>query len=148
MAQPGYAGNVLLEGYVLNPGASLAEGPYSLHMQTDCNLVLYKNGNQPLWASNTFQRGTGCYLIMQTDGNAVVYTSASQAVWATGTNGRNDGAHYLILQTDGNLVMYNGGGTPIWASGTNGRLASESLDGRKLLRGAEPGGVLASFPHN
>nr|AUX13429.1 mannose binding lectin [Microsorum sp. SU-2018] len=143
MAQPGYAGNVLLQGNRLNPGTSLTQGPYSLRMQTDCNLVLYKNGNRPLWASNTNQKGTGCYLIMQTDGNAALYTSARKALWATGTNGRNDGAHHLILQADGNLVMYNGGGAAIWASGTDGRMAPQSLDGRKLLHG-----VLASFPHN
>ncbi|MCO5550014.1 hypothetical protein L7F22_003491 [Adiantum nelumboides] len=123
-------------------------------MQSDCNLVLYKNGNKVLWASNTYRRGTGCYFTMQTDGNAVVYTSARKPVFATGTNGRNDGAHYIIMQGDGNLVMYNGSGRAIWATFTNGLAFTNSqdddgqlqqiLDGRESLRHALPGGVLAT----
>lgn len=57
----------------------------SLRMQSDCNLVLYTQSNVPVWSSNTWNRGTNCYLKMQNDGNLVIYTGGTP-LWATATN--------------------------------------------------------------
>ncbi|KAH7421231.1 hypothetical protein KP509_13G047100 [Ceratopteris richardii] len=141
----GQAADVLLEGYTLRAGAALVQGRYKFIMQSDCNLVLYKNGNQPLWASNTYRKGTGCVFTLQYDGNAVLYSGTRKPLFATNTYGRNDGSHYIIMQADGNVVMYNGSGRPIWSTGTYGRAFTElkPLDAAALqrLRQVESAGV-------
>jgi hypothetical protein len=92
-----------------------------LVMQTDGNLVLYRNSDgKALWASNTSGH-PGAYATMQSDGNLVVYKPGGGALWATGTNGHT-GA-YALVQNDGNLVVYKPGGGPttggaLWATGT------------------------------
>jgi hypothetical protein len=82
-----HGGNVLLKDYILAPDGKLTEGPYTLHMQMDSNLVLYDNRN-PIWASNTQHKGRSCYLIMQSDGNAVIYDGEGRAIWSSGTDTR------------------------------------------------------------
>ena len=52
-------------------------------MQTDGNLVIYDNRNNPLWASNTNGENGNYILILQKDRNLVIY---SHPIWATGTN--------------------------------------------------------------
>jgi pimeloyl-ACP methyl ester carboxylesterase len=108
---------VLPSGGVLNPGQSItsSDGRFKLSYQGDGNLVLYKIGVGPLWATGTTSAGK---TRMQTDGNLVVYNAAGTPVWASQTAG-NSGA-YLRVQNDGNLVIYRSNGTPIWASGTRG----------------------------
>jgi hypothetical protein len=92
---------------------------FTLVMQADGNLVLYRNSDRkPLWATGTTG---GSRAVMQGDGNLVVYTSFGVAVWASNTAG-NDGA-IVQLQNDGNLVIYKGP-TPIWASGTDKSVGS------------------------
>jgi hypothetical protein len=87
-----------------------------LIMQSDGNLVLYRQDNgKALWASNTWDRPV-THAIMQTDGNFVCYDANGRPYWATGTNG-HPGA-YVLLQDDGNLVVYNSGNAPLWASNT------------------------------
>ncbi len=95
------------------------QGRYQFCMQTDGNLVLYRD-RTPLWASNT--NGTGATkAIMQDDGNFVVY-APDRAVWASNTNRSGGEGHYVIVQGDGNVVMYNAfTHQAIWATGTNGR---------------------------
>ncbi len=72
----------------LNPGQRITStnGQYFLVQQGDGNLVLYTNGNFPIWATGT-DGNPGAWLIMQSDGNLVVYSSTGRALWASGTNG-------------------------------------------------------------
>jgi len=83
-----------------------------LRLQSDGNVVLYRNFNQVVWNTST-QSTKPNRLIMQTDGNLVLYNQAGTAIWNTGTQG-NTGAR-LVLQTDGNLVIYSQANTPIWS---------------------------------
>jgi hypothetical protein len=100
-----------------NQSLTSCNGDYTLTMQGDGNLVLYK-GSTALWASNT--AGTAAdEAIMQGDGNFVVYTSAGSPLWASGTAG-NPGAD-LVVQNDGNVVVYSASGAALWATGTNGK---------------------------
>ncbi|XP_072967480.1 mannose-specific lectin-like [Typha angustifolia] len=108
------ADNILYSGSSLYAGQSLTEGNYRFTMQTDCNLVLYDYGN-PIWASQTSGRGSGCRLDMQRDGNLVVYDASNNARWASGTN-RGNGNYVLVLQRDRNVVIYGGA---LWSTGTN-----------------------------
>ncbi len=103
------------EGLVNGETYSSCDGRFSLAMQTDGNLVLYRNGAGAIWASNT-AGSDGYAAIMQGDGNFVLYGHHSNPLWASGTNG-HDGAT-LAVQTDGNLVVYAPGGHAVWATMT------------------------------
>jgi len=94
----------LLPGGRLKSGAFLDSGTVTLVMQSDGNLVLYRDGhvgdpNWALWASGTMGHNTA---VMQGDGNFVIYPSngvghAGLALWATHTSGNN----VLEVQNDG-----------------------------------------------
>ncbi|KAL5698539.1 hypothetical protein ACHQM5_029565 [Ranunculus cassubicifolius] len=100
---------------------SLINGAYRLTMQTDCNLVIYDNGN-PIWATNTAGRGNGCSVVMRDNGDLALYLSNNQPIWLSNT-ARGIAGYYLVLQSDRNLVIYAPGGTPIWASNTQRRMS-------------------------
>ena len=86
---------------------------YRLIMQTDGNLVLYKN-NTLVWNTGTNGKDTAPYkLVMQGDGNLVIY-GKTKAVWSTGTSGKGTGPYKLVMQGDGNLVIYDKNGSAIW----------------------------------
>ncbi|KAG5679679.1 hypothetical protein PVAND_009233 [Polypedilum vanderplanki] len=86
---------------------------FRLSMQSDGNLVIYRNSNgAALWSSQTpgICAKEAC---MQLDGNFVVYDCQNRARWSSGTpNGRRS---ELALQNDGNLVIYAGNDVT-WAS--------------------------------
>jgi hypothetical protein len=92
-----------------------ADGRFTLILQGDGNLVLYKPGGRPIWATGT--SGPVTEAVMQQDGNFVLYTPQGP-IWASNTQGNN----VLVAQNDGNLVMYNGAGGAVWASNTSGDL--------------------------
>jgi hypothetical protein len=99
----------------VNQSVQSSNGMFSLVLQGDGNLVLYRQSDMtPLWASQTNGRVVN-EAVMQGDGNFVLYGPFGP-VWATGTDG-NPGA-FLIVQNDGNVVIYNSSGTPIWSTGT------------------------------
>jgi PKD repeat protein len=90
------------------------DGRFKFILQTDGNLVLYKN-TQALWSSRTNGKASfGTY--MQADGNFVIYTQTGNPLWATGSRG--NGA-WLAVQNDGNVVIYRKG-KALWATGTSG----------------------------
>ncbi|MCA9709602.1 MAG: hypothetical protein KDK70_27435, partial [Myxococcales bacterium] len=109
---------IMTANETLSPGQALdsCDGRFSLVMQQDGNLVLYKAGGQPLWHTSTYgQSASGT--VMQEDGNLVLYGTNGAALWHAGTHG-HPGA-WLALQDDGNLVVYSGS-TALWNSGTWG----------------------------
>lgn len=117
---PGADGcGVLVAGKTLLAGDRKAscDGRFSVVMQKDGNLVLYK-GSTPLWSTKTWQT-SGQRAVMQADGNFVLYDAAGKALFATGTWGHPGG--YLKVQEDGNLVVHAPDGAALWASGTSGR---------------------------
>lgn len=113
-----YINTTLYEGF-LHPMQALdtADGKYRLILQGDGNLVLYKNGNQPIWASGTDGKQVA-FLAMQSDGNLVLYSKDYRPLWSTWS--ANKGAHKLVMQPDGNLVLYTIDNRPVWATYTNG----------------------------
>ena len=92
-------------------------GSFTLRWQDDGNLVLYKGGNNPIWASQT--QGRGAAFRIQDDGNLVIYDAANSPIWASNTN--NKSVSYVVLQDDGNLVLYTINNQPVWATNTGGR---------------------------
>ena len=99
-----------------NQSVTSCDGRFSLVMQGDGNLVLYKQGRW-IWQTATNGRG-GQRAVMQPDGNFVLYTASNAPLFSTRTNGAV-GA-WLAVQNDGNLVVYLGS-SPRWASNTAGR---------------------------
>lgn len=110
--------NQLLANQQLNINDHLDPSDNECHliMQSDGNLVLYRNDNgRALWASNTWGKPVN-HAIMQTDGNFVCYDAGGHPYWATGTDGHPGSS--VILQDDGNLVVYSSAHVALWASGT------------------------------
>lgn len=101
------------KGYIMRS----MNGVFKLKWQDDGNLVLYKNGSTPIWASQT--QGTGAKFTFQDDGNLVIYDSANSPIWASNTN--NKSVSYVVLQDDGNLVLYTVNNQAVWATNTGGR---------------------------
>jgi hypothetical protein len=106
-------------GRILPTGGSVTscDGRFTFTIQTDGNLVLYKNGVGAIWATHLY--GSDHVLEMQTDGNLVIYNSARQPRWSTHTWGRNGAL--LRVQDDGNVVIYSHQGQVLWSTGTWGR---------------------------
>ncbi|KAG6548686.1 hypothetical protein Mapa_009841 [Marchantia paleacea] len=126
--------SVLLEGFYLAPKQEITERPFSLKMQSDCNLVLYANNVRPVWATNTMNQGTDCYFLLQEDGDAVLWTGDNRMLWHTNTANMNNGPHFIKMQCDGNVVMYNVFGYPLWATDTN--VSILTLEDRQLAYNA------------
>ena len=106
-------------------------GAYTVVMQNDGNVVLYKKTvatSTDLWASNTggHQEGAPYTLSMQSsDNHLVVYDRNSKSTWYTGvyigTNGDNWARKgFAVIDDDGNFVVYDGNRIPMWSSGTYG----------------------------
>jgi uncharacterized protein YkwD len=125
----------LFSGQCLQPGQSLQSDNqlHTLIMQTDGNVVLYNQQNQPLWSTNTGGLITPRDFAMQPDGNLVLYDADGYPKWTSETHG-NPGA-FLNIQDDGNLVVYRAGAqaetaeNALWAAGSNDWANQASGDG-------------------
>lgn len=84
------------------------QGKYSLVMQGDGHLVMYRADGSVRWSAGA----SGWYSIMQGDGNFVLYNSAYQPMFSTGTYGNPNAL--LHIQDDGNLVVYSSDWRPLW----------------------------------
>jgi len=106
-------GDYLYGGTQLNIGQSIrsAQGKYSLVMQADGNLVMYRNDGTVRYRLGS----TGWFAAMQTDGNFVEYSGMMAPVFNTETSG-HPGA-LLHIQDDGNLVVYSKTFAPLWNIG-------------------------------
>lgn len=126
-------------GYRLNAGESVTScnGANQLVMQTDGNLVLFRNGGA-LWTSGT--PGSGANVaIMQEDGNLVLHAPWG-AVWTSSTF---HGGSRLVVQDDSNVVIFNSANAGVWSTDTCGLLTGDmslqagqnltSCDGRFTL---------------
>lgn len=116
VAISGVIGSTVGPNDAMIPGTSLVSGngQYSLQMQTDGNLVVYR-GSSALWSSRTGGQAIR-HFVVQSDGNLVLYRTDGTVAWASGTSGRTLG--FLTMQDDGNLVLYNSANAAIWASNT------------------------------
>jgi hypothetical protein len=94
---------------------------YTLEMQGDGNVVLYRAATEeagavPIWSTGTVCRYDDAApgrLNMQVDGNLVLYRVDGSPAWAAGTSAPGAMAQ---LQDDGLLVIYGDLGVPLWAS--------------------------------
>ena len=114
--------NTLTAGQSIKIGESIisTNKKFSLRMQQDGNLVLYKTEDKKdtaLW--NTQTNGKKATIAkMQEDGNFVLYDEDRNSYWNSGTNGHNK-QPFIKIQNDGNLVIYTI--EDKWNSGTSGK---------------------------
>ncbi len=106
------------QSLILNQALYSCDGRFGLVMQSDGNLVLYRSGVGPLWATNTTLKNGQTTAILQGDGNLVLYDAANHPLWQSNTAGWV-GA-YLEVQSDGDLVIFNPSESPVWTSGIGG----------------------------
>ncbi|MCZ8518385.1 MULTISPECIES: hypothetical protein [Paenibacillus] len=138
-----YSKNALSIGGTLEAGQSLKSnnGTFSLVMQRDGNLVLYKNGGTPIWSVKTDKLMFPANTLKVGPQIVVSYTSSfynslswfsDNYKWSIASGRYPEGTEYygqvMIVQDDGNVVLYNTKGTtdqsvwyPVWASDTAGR---------------------------
>lgn len=90
---------------------------FTLAIQGDGNLVLYKKNVGAIWANHVY--GSGHTLHMQTDGNLTVRDGAGQTRWASNTAGKRGAM--LFVQNDGNVVVYDHLRRRLWHTNTAGR---------------------------
>ncbi|SMG36970.1 choice-of-anchor D domain-containing protein [Paraburkholderia susongensis] len=100
-----------------------ANQQYSLIMQSDCNLVIYKGADvlsNAVWATDTNGKGSSCYLGVQSDGNLIVYGSGGVIEWQASTGGHSAQPTFIELDNSGILHMYLGTpsapGALLWSS--------------------------------
>lgn len=111
-------GNTLNAGQTMGSGDNLLtnNGYYSLAMQSDGNLVIYRLAGEsatPLWS--TGRAGTYSYVAMQNDGNLALYNSNNAWSWTSKTGGRTvDSRYKLVLQENGELDIYDPSNKIIW----------------------------------
>jgi hypothetical protein len=108
---------LLASGESLDPDESVIsqDSAFRLIYQLDGNLVLYREGDGALWASNTAGQSVG-RTAMQGDGNLVVYAPGDVPLFHTSTHG-NPGAQ-LFVDTAGTLTIVGTDGAVLWTGGT------------------------------
>lgn len=100
---------------------------YTLVMQNDGNLVIYKTPNgttttSPIWSTGTQGKGTAPYrCLMQADNNIVVYDNVNNLIWQSSTRGKGNGYCTMIMQSDGNFVLYDSQNNSVWSTNTAGK---------------------------
>ncbi|NHZ97581.1 hypothetical protein F2P46_17895 [Massilia sp. CCM 8734] len=112
IATLGFAASTLTPNEFLVRGQYLQspQGAYTLNMQSDGSLVMYRNDGLVRYRMSK----NGEFAVMQGDGNFVEYSKFAVPLWNTGTHG-NPG-EWLSVQDDGNLVVYSRLNTPLWTS--------------------------------
>lgn len=115
-----HAGDVLNSNERLENGGYInsPNGRYTLIMQTDGSLVMYRSDGTIRYSMN--KKGT--WAIMQSDGNFVEYAGPT-ALWSTGTwnccNKPGWPAPRLRITDDGDLRIESLGPAPVWQIGAD-----------------------------
>ena len=102
-------GILLAPGETLFRNDQLTNAPYSLRMQTDGNLVLYRNSTA-CGASHTSGRDNN-KAIMQRDGNFVIYNDSGRAIWQSNTTGTSFAQARAVLYQSGKFAIVGAGAT-------------------------------------
>lgn len=106
----------LLSTQFLVPTQSITNGPYSLTLQADGDLVVF--GPSGIVQHSCTGTGTSLYARMESNGNFVVRDVTQNILWQSGT-GSYAGAE-LFLNSDGTLAVRSGGITRWSGTATGG----------------------------
>lgn len=147
--------------FILGAGQSLAVGDVALIMQSDGNLVVYRNNGQALWAASFSKSLDGqpvwgrscaiCYANFQADGNLVLY-GPTGAYWSAGSFGNTSPS--LILSTAPPHLQINAGtGSMVYPIQTGPFTpftlrAGETVSRNGILLAMQPDGNLVAYRGN
>jgi len=117
MSNQSWFGNYF-DPFKLLAGQSFTVGDLTLSMQSDGNLIIYRDGirdqDKAIWATGTNDwpsTCTDCYASFQSDGNLELYSSDAHGedkpYWSTGTNG-HPGAQLLLSDAVPYLSIFQG----------------------------------------
>lgn len=108
------------QGIPFEGAITSCEGLYSLQMQGDGNLVLYRNADgTALWHSHTNgSAGRSAYMAANGSFSVVDETWSPNPIWSSEDRTISHPGAFLAVQDDGNLVIYDAQSRPLWASGT------------------------------
>lgn len=134
--QFGYQGATLTSGSVLANGQMLQNGPFSLVMQSNGDLVEYvqePNGSSyALWDTGT-QGNANDGLYMDPDGDVTVQSPQGQVLWSSGSGGAGSS---LVLWSNGAVFTANAAGLN-WGIGqgpSSGNFPSPDTTGSPVLQ--------------
>lgn len=125
-----YTGETLESGMKLLPNQSIysKNRRYKLMMQTNGNLVLYKN-EISIWSSGT-TGNANAYFILQPDNRLIVYSSSKKLLWEWKYSPKSNSISFLVIRDDLGIVLNNQDGTVasiVTKSGFRDRLDEEML---------------------
>lgn len=84
-------------------------------LKEDGNVLIYDIANKPLWASNTYNKGSGPYSMkIQDDGNLVVYDVNNEEIWSSGTMDKGDGPYRAEIDESCTLTVYDSKNKNLW----------------------------------
>ncbi|KAK3397121.1 hypothetical protein B0T20DRAFT_356024 [Sordaria brevicollis] len=117
---------------------SSPNGEYTLVMQEDCNLVLCRKGESPIWERGKTPGVAAERLVFRKDGELELLTWSGDQKWATGTAGRGNSNSFFAIRDDGNLVIETDGQIA-WSSKTGPEIPVAKRDrikgGERLIAG-------------
>jgi len=109
--------DVTTEGFTSGNAPILKGSKCNVKLLDDGNLVIYDTNGKPLWASNTYNKGSGPYTMkMHDNGNLVVYDTNKEQIWQTGTTDKGDGPYRVTIDDNDNCTMgvYDSNNTKLW----------------------------------
>ncbi|KAK8925667.1 Mannose-specific lectin 2 [Platanthera zijinensis] len=104
-------GNILVTGDVLASDSELSVDNAAFVMQSDCNLVLYKEGRG--FQSNTSGSSTKCSLTLSDYGQLIIRDYQGSFIWSSKTRKHPQGQYAAVLQPDGEVGIY---GPAVWST--------------------------------
>lgn len=111
-------GDTLGPAQKLHIGQQLASANGNiLRMQSDGNLVVYRNDGRAVWATSTNKNG-GTTAVVSASGVFKVLDSKGQLLWRCYPLSKAKSGSKLVMQSDCNLVLYGPGGAARWATYT------------------------------
>jgi hypothetical protein len=113
---PQATGSQMTAGQVLRLGTSISSpsGVYSLTLQADGNLVLYRADGKPLWSAGT--GGQSVVICLLADSGALqLFTSDAVNIWSSSGVVANS---TLRVNDDGNVALYDPNQNIVWQTGT------------------------------
>ncbi|KAJ0064107.1 hypothetical protein NL108_006536 [Boleophthalmus pectinirostris] len=93
---------------------SLNDEYYTI-MQADSNLVTYRRGHGPVWATGT-ANFCAQRLVLQSDGNLVMFDSDKRVIWETGTKVEPFSSRMRLTITNQGFLLLDNDGDTIWSS--------------------------------
>jgi hypothetical protein len=113
----------LNSGQILHQGSAIfsSNRNFILVLQKDGNLVILNTlTNNPIWSSNTSEKGQGPYqLALLYTGNLVIYDIFNGMIWATAISSSPSDGYVLKLSDEGILTIRDAYNDEVWSTSSD-----------------------------